>query len=98
LDQEYSGLYDNIIWECIHCYLYLPETPHLDQNLLNYTHIRELQQQVKQLLALQIKYPDNYVNSQLDDNINDIICYKKEPTQPNWKILLPKSTIVETIK
>jgi hypothetical protein len=24
LDQEYSGLYDNEVWECIKCYLNLP--------------------------------------------------------------------------
>jgi hypothetical protein len=65
LDQEYSGLYDENIWECIECYLNLPDTPHLDENLLNYAHICELQQQDKQLLALQVKYPDNYVNLQL---------------------------------
>jgi hypothetical protein len=45
LDQEYSGLYDENVWECIECYLNLPETPHPDENLLNYTHICELQQQ-----------------------------------------------------
>ncbi len=50
LDQEYSGLFDNEIWECIECYLNLPETPHPDQNLLNYAHIHELQQQDKKLL------------------------------------------------
>jgi hypothetical protein len=83
LDQEYSGLYDENIWECIECYLNLPDTPHPDENLLNYAHIHELQQQDEQLLALQVKYPDNYVNLQLDDNVNDIICYKKDPTQPN---------------
>jgi hypothetical protein len=26
LDQEYSGLYDNNIWECNECYLNLPDT------------------------------------------------------------------------
>ena len=26
LDQEFSGLYDNDIWDCIECYLNLPET------------------------------------------------------------------------
>ncbi len=31
-------------------------------------------------------------------NINDIICYKKDPTQPNWKIALPESMIVDTVK
>jgi hypothetical protein len=40
LDQEYSGLYDDDIWECIECYLNLPDTPHLDENPLNYAHIR----------------------------------------------------------
>jgi hypothetical protein len=49
-------------WECIECYLKLPDTLHPDENLLNYAHIRELQQQDKQLLALQVKYPDSYVN------------------------------------
>jgi hypothetical protein len=42
-----------------------------------------LQQQDEQLLALQVKYPDSYVNLQLDDDINGIIFYKKDPTQPN---------------
>ncbi len=89
LDQEYSGLYDEDVWECIECYLNLPDTPHLDENPLNHAHIHKLQQQDKQLLALQVKYPDNYVYLQLDDNVDDIICYKKDPTQPNWKIVLP---------
>jgi hypothetical protein len=57
-----------------------------------------LQQQDKQLLALQVKYPDNYVNLQLDDNVNDIICYRKDPTQPNWKIALHQTMVVDTVK
>jgi hypothetical protein len=56
LDQEYSCLYDENVWGCIECYLNLPDTPHPDENPLNYAHIRELQQQGKQLLALQVKY------------------------------------------
>ncbi len=65
---------------------------------MNHAHIRELQQQDKQLLALQVKYPDNYVNLCLDDNVNYIICYKKDPTQPNREIALPKSMVVDTVK
>jgi hypothetical protein len=65
---------------------------------LNYAHICELQQQDKQLLALQVKNPDNYVNIQLNDNVNDIICNKKDPTQPNWKIVLPELMVVDTVK
>jgi hypothetical protein len=61
LDQEYSGQYNENVWECIECYLNLPDAPHLDENPLNYAHIHELQQQDKQLLALPVKYPDNYV-------------------------------------
>jgi hypothetical protein len=98
LDQEYSGLDNDDVWECIEYYLNLPDTPHLDENPLNYEHIHELQQQDKQLLALQVKYLDNYVNLQLDDDVNDIICYKKDPTQPNWKIALPESMVVDTVK
>jgi hypothetical protein len=49
LDQEYSGLYDENVWECVECYLNLPDTPDPDENPLNYAHIRELQQQDEQL-------------------------------------------------
>jgi hypothetical protein len=44
LDQEYSGLYNEDVWECIECYLNLPDTPHPDENLLKYGHICKLQQ------------------------------------------------------
>jgi hypothetical protein len=47
LDQEYSGLHDDKVWECIECYINLPETSHSDQNPLNYAHICKLQQQYK---------------------------------------------------
>jgi hypothetical protein len=97
-DQEYSGLYDENVWECFECYLNLPDTPHLDEDPLNYAHIRELKQQDNQLLALQVTYPDSYVNLQLDDNIDDIICYKKDPMQPKMKIALPESMVVDTVK
>jgi hypothetical protein len=73
LGQEYSGLYDEDVWECIEYYLNFPDTPHPDEDPLIYALICELQQQDKQLLALQVKYPDNYVNLQLDDNVDDII-------------------------
>ncbi len=42
LDQEYSGLYDEDVWEFIECYLNLLDTLHPDENLLNYAHINEL--------------------------------------------------------
>ncbi len=98
LDQEYSGLYNNEVWECIECCLQFSETPHPNQNPLNYAHTCELQHQDKQLLALQVKYPDKYVNLQLDDVVDHIICYMKDLTQPNWKIALPESMVVDTVK
>jgi hypothetical protein len=98
LDEEYSSFYDDNVWEWIECYLNLPDTPHPDENPLNYAHICELQQQDKQLLALQVKYPDRYVILWLDDDVNDIICYKEDSTQPNWKIALPESMVIDTIK
>jgi hypothetical protein len=98
LDQEYSGLYDENLWECIECYRNSPDTPHPEENLLNYAHICELQQWDEQLLALQVKYPNNYVNLQPDDDVNDIICYMKDPTQPNWEISLPESMVVDSVK
>ncbi len=42
LDQKYSGLYDEDVWECIEYYLNLPDTLHPDENPLNYAHICEL--------------------------------------------------------
>lgn len=29
------------------------------------------------------KCPDNYIKLKLDDDIKEIICYKKDPTQDN---------------
>jgi hypothetical protein len=65
---------------------------------LSYSQICELQQQDKELLAIQVKYPDNYINLQLDDNVDDIICYKKDPAQPNWKIVSPESMVFDMVK
>jgi hypothetical protein len=59
LDQEYSGLNNEDVWECIECYLNLPDTPYPNEILLNYRHICELKQQDKQPLALKVNYPNN---------------------------------------
>jgi hypothetical protein len=98
LEQEYAGLNDDEIWQTLECYLNLPEMPHPDCNPLNYTHICAQQRQDEKRLALQARYPDNYINLQLDDNIDNIICYKKDPAQDNWKIALPESIVVDTVK
>jgi hypothetical protein len=97
LEQEFSGLYDNTVWDCIECYLNFPDSDTLEQNLLSYAHLREQQQQDQKLLALLEKYPDNYYNEKLDDDVEDIICYKKYTDKDDWKIALPESMVPEVI-
>eukprot|EP00956_Cyclotella_meneghiniana_P018216 scaffold30157_cov48-Cyclotella_meneghiniana.AAC.1 len=91
LEQEFSGLYDQTIWECIECYLNLPDSETPEENPLSYAHIREQQQQDQQLLALLDKYPDNYYYDNLDDDMNDIVCWRKHKDDYDWKIALPES-------
>ena len=100
LDQLYSGLHDDDIYDCFECYLNLPETENPEQNPLSYHHIREQQQADNKLLSLKDKYPNNYIYKCLDDNVEDIICYVKDHDDPTtqWKIALPESMIQETVQ
>eukprot|EP00956_Cyclotella_meneghiniana_P033669 scaffold98169_cov30-Cyclotella_meneghiniana.AAC.1 len=86
---------DETIWECIECYLNLPDSDTPEENPLSYAHIREQQQQDQKLLALLEKYPDNYYYDNLDDDVNDVICYKKRREDNDWKIALPDSMVPE---
>eukprot|EP00956_Cyclotella_meneghiniana_P021043 scaffold37820_cov36-Cyclotella_meneghiniana.AAC.3 len=97
LEQEISGLYDKTIWECIECYLNFPESDTPENNPLSYAYIREQQQQDQKLLALLEKYPDNYYYDNLDDDVNDVICYKKDSNSDDWKIALPDSMVPEVV-
>jgi hypothetical protein len=65
---------------------------------LNCSHNCERQQQDEKLPALQAKYSDNYLNLQLDNDVDNIICYRKDPTQDNWEIALPESMVTDTVK
>ena len=94
LTQEYSGYHEDDLAGVIKCYLNLLEIPHPDCNPLNYTRVWELQQQDEKLPALHNKYPDNYVKLKLDDNIDDIICYNKDPTQDNWIIAFREEMVL----
>jgi hypothetical protein len=40
LEQKFSGLYDQTIWDCIECYLNFPESETPEENPLSYAHIR----------------------------------------------------------
>ena len=52
LEKEFSGLYDETIWDVIKCYLNLPEAEHPENNPLSYAYIYEKQQEDNALLAL----------------------------------------------
>ena len=80
------------------CYLNLPEAEHPENNPLSYAYIREKQQEDDALLSLLNKYPDNYVYMDLDDEEEQVICYKKIPTEDNWKIALPDTMVPEVVK
>jgi hypothetical protein len=98
LKQEFSGLYDDSIWECIECYLNLLETDHPENKPLSYAYIREKQQEDQNLLALVTKFPNNYIYLKLDDDVEDIVCYKKHPDQDDWKIALPEQMLPEVVQ
>ena len=100
MDHDWSGIYDIDILEALECYLNFPDMTYPEQNPKSYEYIREKQQADKQLLALQQKYPEQYINMNLDDDVDDIIRYVKHGQDPNsqWKIALPASMLDETVK
>ena len=81
LDYHYSGISDDENTDMFECYLNIPEQDSLEENPLNYESIREQQQADAQLLARQEKYPVQYINKSLDDDVEDIICYVQPKTQ-----------------
>jgi hypothetical protein len=56
---------------------------------LSYAYIHEKQQEDDALLDLQAKYPNNYVNMELDDEGDEIICYN---------VALPDSMVPEVAR
>ena len=97
--EEFMGYYDADIRDCMECYLNLPEMEQPENNPLSYAYIREQQQADNKLLQLVVKHPQNYVYMDLDDDVEDIICYKKHPDSlpSEWKIALPDSMVPEVV-
>ena len=83
MDHDWSGVYDIDILEALKCYLNFPNMTYPEQNPLSYEYLHEKQQADEQLLALQQKYPEQYINMNLDNDVNDIICYVKQGQDPN---------------
>ena len=100
MDHDWSGVYNIDILEALECYLNFSNMTYLEQNSLSYEYLYEKQQADEQLLALQQKYPEQYINMNLDDDVDDIICYVKQGQDPNsqWKIALPASMLDKTVK
>jgi hypothetical protein len=80
---ENSGCLDEGIYAIFECYLNLPEIPDPTQNPLSFACIHEQQQQDEQLLALQVKYPDQYIYKSLDKDVDDTICYLHQGDNPD---------------
>ena len=80
-------------------FLNLPKIPDLAQNPLSFVCICKQQQQDKQLLALQLKYPNQYIYKSLDEDVEDIICYVRQGSpDKQWRIALPQQMLEETVK
>eukprot|EP00804_Cyclotella_cryptica_P022336 CCRYP_015615-RA/>CCRYP_015615-RA protein AED:0.38 eAED:0.38 QI:0/0/0/1/0/0/3/0/178 len=71
-----------------------------EQNQLSYEYLCEKRQGNKQLLALQQKCPNQYLHMNLDNDVNNIICYMKRGQDPDsqLKIVLPASMLDKTVK
>ena len=100
MDHDWSGVYDIDILEALECYLNFPDMTYLEQNPQSYEYLHEEQPADEQLLSLQQKYLEQYINMNLDNDVNDIICYVKQGQDPNsqWKIVLPASMLDKTVK
>jgi hypothetical protein len=72
---EKSGCIDDNIHAVLECYLNLPKIPDPTQNPLCFACTSKQQRQDEQLLALQVKYPEQYIYKSLDEDADDIICY-----------------------
>ena len=97
-----SGCLDEDIYNIFECYLNLPEIPDPAQNPLSFSCIHEQQQQDEQLLALQVKYPEQYmyIYKSLDEDVDDIICYVRPGDNPDeqWRIALLQQMLEKTVK
>ena len=95
-----SGCLDDDIYNIFECYLNLPEIPDPAQNPLSFACICEQQQQDEQLLALQVKYPDQYIYKSLDEDSENIICYvhQRDSSNEQWRIALPQQMLEATVK
>ncbi len=95
-----SGCLDKDIYNIFECYLNLSEIPDLVQNPLSFSCMRKQQQEDEQLLALQVKYPEQYIYKSLDEDVDDIICYVCPGDNPDkqWHITLPQQMLEETVE
>lgn len=90
---------DNII-AILKCYLNLPEITDPIHNPLSFAHICKQQHQDEQNLALQARYPKQYVYMLLDEDEDDTICYvhSGDNNDEQWYIAFSKQMLYQTVK
>lgn len=94
-----SGVTDPDIDDMLDSYLNLPEMEIIEENPLNFAHIYEMQQADEKLIAMQQKFPEQYINKTLDDDVPDIICYVRpnDDRESQWRIALPEGMLLPTV-
>ncbi len=81
----------------IHCYLNLP-TDLEEDNPLDIENIKEKQDEDNDPQQTAIKHPEWYSHKTFDQ-VTDVLCYTKPGDNlSNWKIALPKESIIPTVK
>jgi hypothetical protein len=99
IDEHYLECFHSVLNEpeLFECFLNLPETNAPAENPLNMKWIREQQQNDPELLASAMKYPERYVNKNVDDT--KILCHVKPGDDPEtqWKIALAQGMALPTI-
>ena len=70
-----------------------------EENPLNYAHIRECQQEDNFLSQRIKKYPERYVEKELEPGVN-VMCYippKSSDPETDWRIALPYNMLESTV-
>jgi hypothetical protein len=98
LHRKDSGCLNEDIYNIFQCYLNLPEIPDPAQNLVSFSCICKQKQQDEQLLALQVKHPEQYIYKSLDKDVDDTICYVQPGDNPDKQWELPQQMLEETVK
>ena len=94
---DYHSVLDEL--ELLDCFLNLPEMDAPEENPLNYAHIRDCQKEDNFLSQRIKKYPERYVEKELEPGVN-VMCYippKSSDPDTDWRIALPDNMVKSTV-